>query len=73
MRTKLINSMKYSEPLDMIYIANNGVISKRRVKVIQIEEGIFRAYCYLRKSTRTFKIDNVLALVPVIQTESMVI
>lgn len=73
MRIKLINSMKYSEPLDMIYIANNGVISKRRVKVIQIEEGIFQAYCYLRKSTRTFKIDNVLALVPVIQTESMVI
>jgi predicted DNA-binding transcriptional regulator YafY len=72
-RVRLINSMKYSESLDMIYITNNGAISKRRVKVIQIEEGTFRAYCYLRKSTRTFKIDNVLALVPVIQTESMVI
>lgn len=73
MRGKLINSMKYGELLDMIYIANNGVISKRRVKVIQIEEGTFRAYCYLRKSTRTFKVDNVLAVVPVIQMESLVI
>jgi len=72
-RGKLINSMKYDELLDMIYIANNGVISKRRVKVIQIEEGTFRAYCYLRKSTRTFKVDNILAVVPVIQTESLVI
>ena len=73
MRNKLINSMKYNESLEMIYIANSGVISKRRVNVIQIEERTFQAYCHLRKSTRTFKIDNVLALVPVIQTESMVI
>ena len=30
----------------------------------------FRAYCFLRKSKRTFTIDNVFALVPVIERKS---
>lgn len=73
MRNKLINSMKFGESLDLMYVANSGVISKRRVKVIQIGEDRFQAYCFLRKSKRTFKIENVLALVPVFKYENMVI
>ena len=65
--------MRYNESVDMMYMSNGGVISKRRIKVLQINEDNFRAYCYLRKSKRTFRIDNVLALVPVVQKESMVI
>ena len=73
MRNQLMKSMRYGESLDMMYVSNGGVISKRRIEVLLINEDIFRAYCYLRKSKRTFRIDNVLALVPVIQRESMVI
>ena len=73
MRNQLMKSMKYGESLDMMYISNGGVISKRRIEVLHINDDTFRAYCYLRKSQRTFRIDNVLALVPVIQRESMVI
>ena len=73
MRNKLFKSMKFSESADMMYMSNGGVISKRRIKVLQVNEDNFRAYCYLRKSKRTFRIDNVLALVPVYQKESMVI
>lgn len=73
MRNQLDKSMKYGESVDMMYIANDGAISKRRIKVLHVNEGNFHAYCYLRKSKRTFRIDNVLALVPVVVRESMVI
>lgn len=73
MRDKILRSMKYQEYVDMIYVSNGGVVSKRRIKVLQTNDGTFRAYCYLRKAKRTFRIDNVLALVPVVVKESMVI
>jgi len=66
-------SMKYNQLLDMIYMDNNGGITKRRIKAFQVTEDSFQAHCYLRGSKRTFKIDNVLALVPVTTRERMVV
>ena len=59
--------------LNMMYIAKDGKTSKRQIKIIQVGEESFRAYCFLRQSRRTFKNDNVLALVSIVQKESMVI
>lgn len=73
MRNYLMKSMRYGKYVDIMYMANDGAISKRRIKVLQVGEDLFQAYCYLRRSRRTFRTDNVLALVPVIQKESMVI
>lgn len=73
MRKVLLKSMKYSESLNLIYRAGDGVLSKRKIQVFQVSESHFQAYCYLRKSNRTFKINSVLALIPVIQYENMVI
>ena len=73
MRNELMKSMEYNESLDMMYMAKDGLISKRRINVLQVGEVSFRAYCNLRGSKRTFTVDNVLALVPVIQKQSMVI
>lgn len=73
MRNQLIKSVEYGESLDMMYMAKEGSISKRRIKVLQVGEVSFRAYCHLRKSKRTFTIDNVLALVPVIRKEKDVV
>lgn len=73
MLVRLSRSMERHESLDMIYIAKSGEVSKRRIKVLQVGEVSFRAYCFIRKSTRTFAIDNVLAIVPVIKKESEVI
>ena len=73
MRNQLVKSMKYNESLDMMYMAKDGQISKRRIRVLQVGEVSFRAYCFLRKSNRTFIIDNVLALVPVVVKENTVI
>jgi len=66
-------SMKYNQVLDMIYMDNDGGITKRRVKLLKITEDSFQAYCYLRGSKRTLKVDNVLALVPITTRESMVV
>ncbi len=73
MRVELMKSMDRHMVLEMMYISKDGTISKRRIEVLQVGEVSFRAYCYLRKSNRTFTIDNVLALVPVIPSERMVI
>ncbi|QTD39547.1 transcriptional regulator [Sporosarcina sp. Te-1] len=69
----LEKSVKYGELLDMMYLAADGSISKRRIKVLQVGDVSFRAFCYLRESKRTFTIDNVLALDPVIAKERRVI
>ena len=73
MRDQLVKSVEYNESLDMIYLAKDGTISKRRINVLQVGEAWFRAYCFLRKSKRTFTIDNVLALVSIVHIERQVI
>ena len=73
MRRVLVKSVEYGDVLDMMYMAKDGSISQRRIKVLQVGEVSFRAYCYKRESKRTFTIDNVLALVPVYKKESLVI
>lgn len=73
MRVQLMRSRERNEMADMMYMDKSGAVSKRRIQVIQVGEGSFRAYCYLRRSKRTFTIDNVLALVPVVHKERSVI
>lgn len=73
MRNELIKSVEWHYSLDMIYTAQDGTISKRRIKVKQVGDVSFRAYCYLRNSNRTFKIDNILALVPITSRERVVV
>ena len=73
MRNLLVKSMRYNESVDMMYMATNGKVTKRRINVVKVGDGAFQAYCHLRGAKRTFRIDHVLALVPVVQKESMVI
>lgn len=73
MRNQLVNSVDRGQVLEMMYMDKIRVMSKRRIRVLQVGEGSFWAYCYLRKSKRTFRIDNVLVLVPVYQKESRMI
>lgn len=72
-RIELIQSIERNQTLDMIYMAKNGEISKRRIKVLQVGGTSFKAYCFLRKTERTFRIDYVLALVPVILGKRVVV
>jgi predicted DNA-binding transcriptional regulator YafY len=65
--------MQHSQIAEMIYMNTKGVISKRRVKVLSVSTDSFIAFCFLRGTKRTFKIENVLAFVPVVNRERDVI
>ena len=73
MRINILKSMQLDQIIEMIYMKNNGEISKRRVKVISVAGNTFKAYCFLRNTKRTFKIDSVLAFVPIIHKEREVV
>lgn len=73
MRNTLEKSVTYGVILEVMYLSKNGQISKRKVKVLQVGEISFRAYCFLRNSKRTFLIDNVLAAVPTIRRERVIV
>ncbi|WP_342505852.1 transcriptional regulator [Sporosarcina sp. FSL K6-2383] len=73
MRANLLKSVERNQVLDMMYVDGKGKVSKRRIKVLMVGDKSFRAYCHLRSTRRTFTIDNVLALVPVVHRERSVI
>ena len=73
MRKTLERAVTFGEVLEVMYLAKDGSISKRKIKVLQVGDNSFRAFCYLRKSKRTFLIDNVLAAVPLVRKERVVI
>lgn len=64
MKEKLLKTMRYGQIMDIVYMAKNGEVTKRRIKVIKLYGESFQAYCFLRKTKRTFKVDNILALIP---------
>jgi len=73
MKEQLIKAMQCNQFLNMMYMAKDGNVSKRRIKVIKIVGDSFQAYCFTRQAKRTFTIDSVLAVVPVFHKERKVV
>lgn len=73
MKEQLIKAMQRNQLLNMMYMAKDGNMSKRRIKIIKIAGNSFQAYCFTRQAKRTFMIDSVLAVVPIIQRERSVV
>ncbi|MBD8027150.1 transcriptional regulator [Ureibacillus sp. Re31] len=73
MKEKLLKVMKRNQLVEMMYISKAGEITKRRIKVLKVSNDTFESYCFLKQSKRTFIIQNVLALVPIIRKEREVI
>ncbi|WP_341202438.1 transcriptional regulator [Planomicrobium okeanokoites] len=73
MKAQILKAFKYQQLVDMMYIANDGDISKRRIKILKVNGETFQAYCFLRKEKRTFKMENVLSAIPVITKERMIV
>jgi predicted DNA-binding transcriptional regulator YafY len=48
----------------IIYMTDHG-ISQRRIHIYKLTDTTVKAYCYLRKSMRTFKKDAILSAAPV--------
>lgn len=65
MRAQILKAMKYHQLIDVIYIAKNGAITKRRVKVLTVAGGSMQVYCHTKKAKRTFILDHILAVKPV--------
>ncbi|NRD78464.1 hypothetical protein HPT25_13910 [Bacillus sp. BRMEA1] len=57
-----LRSIEENIPLEMIYLADNHVITQRRLIVKEVNDEYIRAYCLLRKQVRTFKRENILSL-----------
>lgn len=66
-------SLNQNQVVDMIYMSNDDKFTKRRIRPYKIKGKSVIAYCFLRRSTRTFNVDNVLAVIPVTTKESMVV
>ncbi|WP_422122060.1 transcriptional regulator [Planococcus sp. X10-3] len=73
MKAQILKAFKHQQLVDMMYMANDGGISKRRVKILRVSGESFQAYCFLRKEKRTFKMENVLSAFPVSKKERMIV
>jgi len=66
MREQLMKAMQRNQLVNMMYIAKDGSVTKRQVKVIKIVGDSFQAFCFTRHARRTFLISNVLAIIPIV-------
>lgn len=73
MKEQLLKIMQCNQLVDMMYIAKNGEITKRRIKITNVSDDKFNTYCFLKQANRVLSIDKVLALVLVIRKEREVI
>ena len=73
MNKQLVKAMQRNQLVDIMYMAKDRSITKRRIKVIVMTEDNLQAYCFVRNAKRIFKIDNILAVMPVVLRERVVI
>ncbi len=48
--------------VDIIYLDRSGQITQRRIKLHSVTEDQVKAYCFARRSIRSFSISNILAI-----------
>lgn len=51
--------------VEIIYVDRTGKITQRRIEVHDVRGGLVRAICLTSHAPRAFRIDNILACVPV--------
>ncbi|MET4559597.1 putative DNA-binding transcriptional regulator YafY [Lysinibacillus parviboronicapiens] len=73
MKEQLVKAMQRGQLMNMMYVSKSGEITKRRVKIIKVVGDSFTAFCFTRQAKRTFIINNVLAIVPVVRKERGVV
>ncbi|MGW6384221.1 hypothetical protein [Peribacillus butanolivorans] len=61
MKYILRKHMEGNIPLEIIYLSEQGKITQRKIQVLEINPGHIRAYCFLRQTKRTFKMNNILS------------
>lgn len=61
MRGILQRALLQHTPIEIIYMSQNGILTQRHIKVLEIDENTIQAFCLLRNKKRTFKIDSILS------------
>jgi predicted DNA-binding transcriptional regulator YafY len=69
MKRSLMKALNEKQPVEIIYISDKQIITQRTVLVNEMSQHTIRAYCYLRKQSRLFKIHNILSVFPIKQKE----
>jgi predicted DNA-binding transcriptional regulator YafY len=52
---------------DIIYVDRHGKMSQRRVKVHSIKGAYVCVFCLEKRSIRTFRLENILSIIPVVK------
>ncbi|AJD91521.1 hypothetical protein JMA_22040 [Jeotgalibacillus malaysiensis] len=73
MREQLLKYQQQGYTVKMIYMNKSGQCSERKVRIRNLNDTSFTAFCFKRGEVRTFQYDNVLSIAPVIKREKMVI
>ncbi|KWW16214.1 MULTISPECIES: hypothetical protein [Bacillaceae] len=61
MKYILRKHMEEKVPLEIIYLSEQGKITQRKIQVLEIYPGHIHAFCFLRQTKRTFKMNNILS------------
>lgn len=69
MQRALLKALNEKQPLEIIYLSDKQKITQRTIIVNEINPHTIRAYCFLRKQSRLFKINNFLSVFPIKQKE----
>ncbi len=72
-KESLIKAMQRHQIVHMMYREKSGAVTKRGVKIINITGESFTAFYFTRQEGCTFLINNILAMLPILQRESKVI
>ncbi|UJW57790.1 hypothetical protein HXZ66_10435 [Bacillus sp. A116_S68] len=61
----LKRSVEMASPVEMIYMSNKGLVTKRTLTIHKITNDSVTGFCHLRKQIRHFKKQNILSVMPI--------
>ncbi|WP_430787521.1 hypothetical protein VBD025_16680 [Virgibacillus flavescens] len=62
MKNMIMRSIQNKEKLEMIYLSSDNCVSQRVVRVLKLNDDMIMAYCYTKRTIRTFKLENILSV-----------
>ncbi|CAM3667670.1 WYL domain-containing protein [Mesobacillus zeae] len=60
----LRRAIENKQPVEMIYVSSDNKMTQRKAFIQEFNEDYVKAYCFLRKSTRVFKLSRILSISP---------
>lgn len=58
----LKTSLEEKTAIEIMYMAENSIITKRKIIVTSIHTHYIKAFCFARNQKRTFNLSNILAV-----------